>query len=535
MKAVFVLLAALGATALPVAAQPACGIRPVTIGINVQGEPDFGLVRTARAGWVRLNLRWSEVNPAPGVWRFERIDRQVRQARDRDLEILALLAHAPEWLGGGHNGTTPPAEVARWTEFVRLTAERYRGRIAAYEIWNEPDFRNEGDGIGWNREIAESPRYVDYLRAAAMAIRQAAPGTRVVGPALSSGLSDRKLAFLDQLERTRFPDGSRPADHLDAVSLHQNVQGTDGAGPWLVRLLANGLYPLESRAPSLAGKPLWVTEFGWQSTLVGEAGQRDNLASALALMTGGADFPLCANVGRFAISHGFIYKLLDSSAETSGLFRVDGSAKPVVADYLSRLDFPAREGGAAPVAMTVTCSELSCRFEQDVFDDPGPWSCRWNFGDGAVLPRPGRKGRSDPRDCRAVEHAYGRPGTYPVTLQLELGELRLEGFATQRPTCPDTTPPRVTFRTPVPDEVAGTVRIEAQATDERALRSVELYAGGKPVGLVVAPGPYVFDWNTRRAQNGPTEISLKATDTCGNVTFSSSRQGRILVVVKNGG
>jgi hypothetical protein len=44
-----------------------------------------------------------------------------------------------------------------------------------------------------------------------------------------------------------------------------------------------------------------------------------------------------------------------------------------------------------------------------------------------------------------------------------------------------------------------------------------------------------FDWNTRRVPNGPTEITLKATDTCGNVTFSSSRQGRIVVVVSNGG
>lgn len=522
-------LIALVFTASPAFAQGLCGVRPVAIGINVQGEPDFDLVRQARTGWVRLNLRWSQVNPAPGVWRFEAIDRQVRQARDRDLDILALLAHAPEWLGGGTNGTTPPAEVARWTEFVTRTAERYRGRIAAYEIWNEPDFRDEGDGIGWNREIEAAPRYLDYLRVAVQAIRAKAPGTKIVGPALSSGSSERKRALLAQLER------GGAAALLDAVSVHQNIQGDDGPGPWLVRLLGNGLYPLEELAPSLAGKPIWVTEFGWRSTAVGEPAHRDNLRGALALMTGGADFPVCANVGRFAITHGFIYKLLDSPAETSGLFRVDGSAKPAVSDYLARLAFPAREGGGTPVAIKTTCDELTCRFEQDVFDDPGPWRCRWSFGDGAVHPRPGRKGRFDARDCRAIEHGYAQPGAYPVELTLELGELRLTGIATLRPTCPDTTPPRVTFRGVVPEEVSGTVRLEAQATDDRALRHVELYAGGKPVTLVSAPGPYRFDWNTRSSPNGPVEILLKATDTCGNVTFSTSRQGRVRVVVANEG
>jgi hypothetical protein len=510
-------------------AQPGpCGVRPVTIGINVQGEPDLDLVRAAKTGWIRINLRWSEVNPAPGVWRFAAIDRQVRQARDRDLEILALLAHAPEWLGGGRNGTTPPADVSRWSEFVTRTAERYRGRIAAYEIWNEPDFRDEGDGIGWNRDLEQVPHYVDYLRAAAEAIRTRAPGTKVVGPALASGISDRKRALLRQLE------GSGAAELLDALSVHQNIQGDDGPGPWLVRLLGNNLYPLEELAPSLAAKPIWVTEFGWRSTAVGESNQRAHLAGALALMTGGADFPACANVGRFAVTHGFIYKLIDSPEETSGLFRVDLSPKPAVSDYLARLPFPAREGGVAPVGMRVDCDELDCRFEQDVFDDPGPWRCRWSFGDGAVAPRPGRKGRFDPRDCRPVEHTFDRPGVYPVELTLELGELRLTGLATHRPTCLDSTPPRVAFRGPVPTTAAGTLRLEAQASDDRALRSVELYAGGKFVARILAPGPYGFDWNTRRSKNGPVEITLKATDTCGNTTFSTSRQGRVEVVVGNG-
>lgn len=531
------LLVLLALLASPVLGQPRgpCGVRPVAIGVNVQGEPDFGLVRAAHTGWVRLNLRWSEVNPAPGQWRFDRVDAQVRAARERDLEILALLAHAPEWLGGGRHGTTPPPDVARWSEFVRRTAERYRGRIAAYEIWNEPDFRDEGDGIGWNCDLEEAPRYVDYLRSAALAIRQATPGTLVVGPALSSTNSERKRALLAQLEGTRFADGSRAANLLDAVSVHQNVPGDDGAGPWLVRLLGNNLYPLAEWAPSLATKAIWVTEFGWRSTTVGEAAQRDNLAGALGLLTGGGDFPLCTNIGRFAVSHGFIYKLLDSPDETSGLFRVDGSAKPAVTEYLARLAFPAREGGATPVTFAVTCRELRCRFEQRVFDDPGPWRCRWAFGDGAVSPRPGRKGRFDPRDCRPLEHEYDRPGAFPVELTLELGELRLTGLATERPTCPDRTPPLVSFRGPLPGTVAGTVRIAGQASDDRALRAVELYAGGQPVGRVAAPGPYVFAWNTRRHRNGPVELTLKVTDTCGNVGFSSRRQGRVVVVVGNGG
>jgi len=518
------LAAALVLLALLVAAAPAagesalCTSRPVVVGVNVQGTTDYDRVRAAKLGWVRLTVLWSAVNPSPGVWQFADVDRDVAAARSRGIEVLALLSHTPEWAGGGPHGTVPPTDLEPWREFVQRLARRYRGRIAAYEIWNEPDVSDLGDGIGWNRDLDSEPRYADLLHASAAAIRNEAPDALIVAPALSSASAERTARLWRQLESTVYPDGAA-VDDVDVVSVHGNVLDADGSGEWLVRLLSRKLYPLSAESPTLATKPIWLTEFGWQSAQVGEERQRQYLEQALTLMTGASDWPRCANIGNYRITAAFIYKLQDSSGETSGLFRQNGEAKTAVSAFLQRMGFPATAGGTPRADLTVGCAELDCTFRQATFDPLGPWRCLWNFGDG-----------SSGEGC-SIRHGYRRRGQYLVGLSMRLAELRLDGSSWLTASCADRQQPSVVMRSPAPgSRVTGKIPVRVRATDDRGVVAVQLWVDGRLLATTPRGGSVGFLWDTRGLRNGSTHLLRPvARDRCGNI--GSLPDGPVAVIV----
>jgi hypothetical protein len=508
------------AVAAPAAAEPArCTARPVVIGVNGQATTDGDRVRAAQLGWIRLSVRWSAVNPSPGVWQFADLDREVAAARARGIELLALLSHSPEWAGGGPHGTVPPTDLEPWHEFVQRLARRYRGRIAAYEIWNEPDVSDLGQGIGWDRDLDSEPRYAELLHASATAIRTEAPGTLIVAPALSSASAERTAKLWRQIESTVYPDGAA-VDDVDVVSVHQNVLDADATGEWLVRLLSRKLYPLSAEAPTLAAKPIWITEFGWQSERVGEGRQRQYLEQALTLMTGASDWPRCANVGNYRITAAFIYKLQDSPGETSGLYRQNGEAKPAVTDFLQRLGFPATAGGTPRADLTTACAELDCSFRQTTFNPQGPWQCLWSFGDG-----------TNGEGC-SITHGYRRRGQYLVGLSMRLATLRLDGSTWLVATCADRQPPSLVVRSPAPGaHVTGKVPVRVRATDDRGVVEVQLWVDGRLLATRTPRGGAVgFLWDTRGLRPGSTHLLRPvARDRCGNA--GSLPDGAVAVIV----
>jgi hypothetical protein len=85
---------------------------------------------------------------------------------------------------------------------VRLLAERYRGRIKSWELWNEPDNRDY-----W---LGTAEEYAALLRAGAAAVREADPNARVVYGGLAGGVEFLRETF----------DEHRAAEHVDIVNLH---------------------------------------------------------------------------------------------------------------------------------------------------------------------------------------------------------------------------------------------------------------------------------------------------------------------------
>ena len=102
-------------------------------------------------GSVRLwdsMTRWADILPSAGNWHFERMDAYVEQAAMHHAVILYTLGSTPRWASArpeeicpyGKGCAAEPVRMAHWEEYVRRVAQRYKGKISAYELWNEPFF-----------------------------------------------------------------------------------------------------------------------------------------------------------------------------------------------------------------------------------------------------------------------------------------------------------------------------------------------------------------------------------------------------------
>lgn len=315
--------------------------RPVSIGVNANYE--HNLVRSANLGWSRMDIIWAEIQPTPNAWNIGPTNDRINFAIANGQQVLGILHVTPPWLTS--NGNIPPYSTTEWSAFVRRLAQEFRGRIAAYEIWNEPDQKNISQCCAWGRNIEEPPLYIDFVHAAAVEIRAQAPGTLVAAPAFMSrnnadGSDNRKRRILQQAEGTFYPDG-QGTSFIDVISVHNNAGDTETAATMGWRLNYENLAYFWNHAPSMRHRPVWVTEYGWRSNAVGESGQRQRTCEVNKTYAGYLNAP-STHLYDWDVSRAFIYALRDPNNTFSNMiFRADASPKPVVTQYLQFLPYPA--------------------------------------------------------------------------------------------------------------------------------------------------------------------------------------------------
>lgn len=199
------------------------------------------------------------MEPYPGGWDFDRMDRIVAMMRARGIPILHTLGQTPRWAarhpetpspyGWPMEGApSPPKDLSDWKRYVEVVAKRYKGQIEAYEIWNEPNSPNFW--IGAPEEMAE------LTKIAAETIRAIDPDAVIVSPPCSSAEG------LGWFERFLAAGGGT---HVDVVAYHMYLRDEDL--PEATSQFATYLRYLLAMH-GLAGKPLWDTE-----SFIGKSGR----------------------------------------------------------------------------------------------------------------------------------------------------------------------------------------------------------------------------------------------------------------------
>src|SRR5579883_589204 len=158
-------------------------------GVNQQQV--LNQVTGAGFNWVKQQVRWADIEPTPGAFNWGPLDSAASLAQAAGVKVLFSVVAAPSWASVS-NGEYPknPQDFAN---FMSIMASRYKGKVAAYEIWNEENFAREvGPGN------INACNYVDLLKAAYPAIKAADPNAIVLsGAPTPTGVNDPNIAERD--------------------------------------------------------------------------------------------------------------------------------------------------------------------------------------------------------------------------------------------------------------------------------------------------------------------------------------------------
>lgn len=145
------------------------------------------LVRLMVFSHVKQIFAWRDLEPKPGEWNFTRADELVAETEAKGLKIVARLTDTPKWAypsATGEKGVdfldAPPNNFADFANYCGTLAARYKGRIAAYQVWNEPNLSRE-----WGGRPPDAAGYVGLLRGCSEAIQAADPQAIVISAGLA--------------------------------------------------------------------------------------------------------------------------------------------------------------------------------------------------------------------------------------------------------------------------------------------------------------------------------------------------------------
>ncbi len=215
---------------------------------------------------VRRDLSWRSIEPERGVFDFTLPDRMVDATDSVGGETLGLLVYGNDWATAGTDETNvPPDDPTDFANYAAAVADRYRGRIRHYEIWNE-----ENAGIRFWKPVEDPVGYAELLVEAADRIHEVDPEAKVS----LGGLFHPDLAFYTSgpvfLEAV-FDAAPDLASHIDAVAFHPYRYPFDEPEERQTQESQTeaicGMYQLmEDRG---AGElELWITEMGWHTAPV---------------------------------------------------------------------------------------------------------------------------------------------------------------------------------------------------------------------------------------------------------------------------
>ena len=283
--------------------------------------------RGTGSGWLRVDVGWCSLEEAgPGnvsAWYQERLDTTVAAAERLGMHLLVQLGCAPGWAGGGNGGpgfNVYPKDSAQFERVAHYLAARYRGRVAAWEIWNEP---NCIDGCS----NGSPQQYVQVLKAGYEGVKSADPDALVI----SGGVSGNDAGWIEKM----YAAGAH--GYFDALGVHPyqepaNTPPDAPSGGIKYRLTSLPLVRAQMVRNGDGDKSIWLTEFGWTTA---DTGPKIGVNAA----TQGAYLTQSINLIRARypyVTHAFWYCLRDRDDSTIyendfGLLYLDGTPKPAYA------------------------------------------------------------------------------------------------------------------------------------------------------------------------------------------------------------
>lgn len=122
-----------------------------TLGMSVDLHANLALLADYGFTRLRTDFTWSDIQrsatAAPSAWSWGPYDSFVDSASSQGMRVLAILDYGNRWANGDRcnegDDKRPPDDFSTFTRYATETVKHFDGRVAQYEIWNEPNNVNQ--------------------------------------------------------------------------------------------------------------------------------------------------------------------------------------------------------------------------------------------------------------------------------------------------------------------------------------------------------------------------------------------------------
>jgi hypothetical protein len=229
------------------------------LGVNAfVNDPRFGSIRgqfravkdTLRLRRVRILFAWNEqIQPTPSAEPFFGFYDEIVRSLPAGVEAVAVLTGVPPWMNDSRNwlnGDPRETFVELWVKKV-ISRYRRRGRLAGYQIWNEPNNPDIAENVTLD-VLIKPDNYVELLARAHAAIKDVAPRKKVINAATTAIAQN----FPDTLDYNKAMVDAGILSFVDAYAVHYYGKNVERVLlPGGIADFLNGL-----------GRDIWITESG---------------------------------------------------------------------------------------------------------------------------------------------------------------------------------------------------------------------------------------------------------------------------------
>jgi hypothetical protein len=315
---------------------------PALSGVNIAGITTLADGQRARAEIaaavrlhakvVRVDVPWSTFEPSDArvdATALTGMDRLMADATAAGIRVIAIVDSTPCWASSapasllrrcnprraGRASAWPPRHPTDYGSFVAFLAQRYGTRLAAIEVWNEPDQINQLYFAGPHKAV----RYAALLKAAYRAIKAANPQVPVLGGSIvgSNGIFLRAL----------YAAGIK--GYYDGLAVH-----------YYTLVLAAVREIREVQLQNGDPTPLWLDEFGWSSCYPRHRVEQEQACVTPAIQARNLADVLHSLARTPYVAATVVYDLQDNRFEQFGVLSGTGAHKPSFAAVAGALANP---------------------------------------------------------------------------------------------------------------------------------------------------------------------------------------------------
>ena len=230
------------------------------------------MIRAAGFVWLRQEFPWEDLEvTGRGQFAWAKYDRIVELTAAHGLRLLVRLSNPPAWSRANPDAgdLAPSDDLQDFVNYAAAVAERYRGRITHYQVWNEPNIFPE-----WGNDFVDPARYVELLCRTYAALKRVDRDIVVVNAAIAPTTSlDGYWGFSDLIFLQKIYDygGGGCFDVMSAQGYGLFSGPTDRRlRATSVNAARHSYYRDIMVRNGDAHKPIWLSEAAWNATLDAE-------------------------------------------------------------------------------------------------------------------------------------------------------------------------------------------------------------------------------------------------------------------------